>query len=951
MIVLATLLQGGVCSVALAQHDSVWVRTMYGTGSGIDEVQALASDAQGNVYALIRGQAGSDTAMVTVKYSSSGERLWWRRFTHPGGVDPCGIAVDPWGDVLVAATSGSSTSNPDLMTMKYSAGGDSLWTVYFDAAGLGDVVSSIQADDYGNSYVSGTSVTPTGGKDCTLVRYSPYGDLRWSRVFDHSGGGSPDTILTSVIDTAGYLYQVGSTNGRYLAIKYSFVGNRIWARTGSVSGADYLIACALDVNHDLLCSGWSEFTWDSTGILTVKWDAAGDEQWSRCISGHAMQTNHAVSVAGDGQANVVVAGWWHDVANYSQDGLLVKYAPDGNELWRRLDPDPAYMHELYPQAMTISPDGGIYVVSLDWIPAGIMTVKYSSSGDSLWVRYASADDQAGSFSQAVVCVPGGVCIGGAVANRGDRQDVVTQFLADGTEQWTRSFNCSWTGTGYSSATDVAFDREGNVISVGYMDQTREYLEFAAAKYSPTGVLLWLRTEHGFPGRYDQAFKVKVDSPGNVYVTGWSEGETTGYDYLTVKYDAAGDRLWSRRYDGPAHAEDCPTDLAVDGQGNVIVTGRSHGGPTGFDYATVKYAPTGEELWTRRYSGAADSSDDEAEALAVDSAGAVYVTGEARELVSLYLVGTTIKYAPDGSRQWAYTYEPRDSFDWFNPRGIGLDADAGIRVCGSGHNSYILVKLRPSGETAWVRSSYVRLPSNTSGVVDPGGRTHISGVFHRDSCIAIAFDSGGHERWRRCLAGGGTGGIAVGSDSVVYVATRTPTDPYYNMLLNAYDSRGVLRWSDSCDGSVYATVVSPSNLLAVAGGTKGAFKTALFGPRLSVAEPVEHEGGQPSLAVVARVSLFTSSVVFQVRCASGRSVHLGIYDGTGRLVRDLGENAPGHGSLDCVWDGCDDSRQPVGGGVYFMRAASYGLGADGIRTYLSAVVKVTKLGKCGQPAGR
>ena len=33
-----------MCSVAFAQHDSLWVRTMYGTGSGIDEVQTLAED-------------------------------------------------------------------------------------------------------------------------------------------------------------------------------------------------------------------------------------------------------------------------------------------------------------------------------------------------------------------------------------------------------------------------------------------------------------------------------------------------------------------------------------------------------------------------------------------------------------------------------------------------------------------------------------------------------------------------------------------------------------------------------------------------------------------------------------------------------------------------------------------------------------------------------------------
>jgi hypothetical protein len=42
-LLLPILLMGAMCSLAFAQHDSLWVRTMYGTGSGIDEVQALAA--------------------------------------------------------------------------------------------------------------------------------------------------------------------------------------------------------------------------------------------------------------------------------------------------------------------------------------------------------------------------------------------------------------------------------------------------------------------------------------------------------------------------------------------------------------------------------------------------------------------------------------------------------------------------------------------------------------------------------------------------------------------------------------------------------------------------------------------------------------------------------------------------------------------------------------------
>src|SRR5574341_1379035 len=193
----------------------------------------------------------------------------------------------------------------------------------------------------------------------------------------------------------------------------------------------------------------------------------------------------------------------------------------------------------------------------------------------------------------------------------------------GDSLWVRSYNGP--GNGVDQANALTLDNNGNVYitgtSRGFGGTARDY---ATIKYSAIGDTLWIRRYDGPAGGQDDAsFAIALDDSGNVYVTGFSRGVGSARDFTTIKYNSIGDTLWLRRYDGPGNGNDVAVAIKVDNLENTYITGYSTGVGTGFDFATIKRNSIGDTLWIRRYNGPG-FGDDSAKALVVDSSGNIYV---------------------------------------------------------------------------------------------------------------------------------------------------------------------------------------------------------------------------------------------------------------------------------------------------------------------------------------
>jgi hypothetical protein len=165
-------------------------------------------------------------------------------------------------------------------------------------------------------------------------------------------------------------------------------------------------------------------------------------------------------------------------------------------------------------------------------------------------------------------------------------------------------------------------------SANNVDWPYDY-DYLTIKYNPDGDTVWVRTYAG-PGASenndDYALAIAVDDAGNAYVTGHSPGSGTSDDVVTIKYYPNGDTAWVRRYNGPGNDVDAANAIAVDDIGNVYVTGSSYDAAVSDDYLTIKYNSDGDIVWLTTYNGPPGDGGDYANALALDTAGNIYVTG-------------------------------------------------------------------------------------------------------------------------------------------------------------------------------------------------------------------------------------------------------------------------------------------------------------------------------------
>lgn len=419
------------------------------------------------------------------------------------------------------------------------------WVARYNRSGNSeDYISSLKIDASGNIFVGGSSYDPIGSGDCTVIKYNPSGVMLWVQHYNGAGNGI-DYLNALTLDASGNVYATGSSwsdsTARYdcLTIKYNTNGVLQWAsKYNGYNLNDYGSSIAVDNSGNVYVSGKSDSgSVNSGGFMTLKYNSSGILQWAVRKFGSLNSYDVAYSIAVDNSSNVIIAGR-NRVNPNNMDYVTIKYNSNGVEQWLARYNGPGNSNDIV-NSMVLDNSGNVYVTGESWGSSNsdCATVKYNQSGVQLWVQ-----------------------------------------------RYNGSFN------DYDEGASVSVDPTGNVYITGRTSASSVFYDMLTIKYNSTGTMQWFKTYNGSGNRYDIATGIAYDNSGNVYVTGYTQTDTTGKtDYTTIKYDVSGGQQWVKSYDGGINSFDYAVGITLDAFNNVIVSGYSIGSGTNYDIATIKYS--------------------------------------------------------------------------------------------------------------------------------------------------------------------------------------------------------------------------------------------------------------------------------------------------------------------------------------------------------------------------
>jgi hypothetical protein len=352
----------------------------------------------------------------------------------------------------------------------------------------------------------------------------------------------------------------------------------------------------------------------------------------------------------------------------------------------------------------------------------------------------------------------------------------------------------------ADANASVLDSSGNIYITGSAGSS-SFSAYCTVKYSNIGVLQWSQLYKGsnYGGR--QTNDIAIDKFGNIYVTGRSNNPENNWNWCTIKYDLNGNMQWVSNYDGPVHGYDEAQAIATDNTGNIYVLGRITLAGGGETYGLVKYSNDGRELWARSYP--ITTSVIYKQGIKIDDSCNVYITND-------YGIAVTAKYDSSGNRLWLARFS---GWGETGSNSVTIDSFHNVYIAGYTHRfptgtHMFILKYNASGNQEWVRTYNTDTNSTSSYyeactiALDKFRNIYVNGYYTQNRNIGgekfctLKYTDSGDLVWvqkdsARVIL---KPCMVLDRNSNIYITGSTPAvEPYHAIIIIKYDSSGSQQW--------------------------------------------------------------------------------------------------------------------------------------------------------------
>jgi uncharacterized delta-60 repeat protein len=689
------------------------------------------------------------------------------------------IVTDANGNVFLGGSTVNEDHNRDYLIEKRNASGDVLWRKIYGASGGGpDEVKQIILDAQGNAYVTGYANNIGAGNDFWTMKFNAAGDTLWTRAYNDSNFNQYDQANSLALDASGNVVVVGEsdsdvsniTNDDFLVVKYDANGNQLWTKRFNDAGntTDRAEKVVIDASNNIYVAGRSNNGTDDD-YCVIKYNSAGTQQWIQFVDFGG--TDRATDMDMDAAGNIYVTGRRSN--GNDDDYCTVKFNAQGTTQFTSVFD---FVEDDRAESIDVAADGSFVVTGRsDSNPTAVLnyeiyTVKYDAQGTQLWAKSFAGTGGGDDWGVDVQLSSSGKVLVAGFADGDASVNVSNDFIALAYDAaGTSLFSYNPGGAGDDDARSAAFGPNEEMWVCGQTAQgsgVTANRKAALFKLTSAGAA----TPFVFDGQGDKSDNVKdwyIDNQQNVYMAGYSVNRDRDRDFSLVKFGAAGDTLWSRHLSGTLYGSDEESNsIDADATGNLVIGGYLKNSGTSSDIFIVKYSATGTLVDSVRWDNTMHEADRSYD-LDVDAAGNVFVAGRT-DIDPSYTSNDeflVLKFDNALNLVWRYVYTGSgvgsDRAKFIMANADGTCYVAGRVVNSAGNEDVILIKLSSNGTLLWQQ------------VFDANGGN--------DDVSKMIKDASGN----LVLA------IAASSDA---------TSLTHDAVVRAYNASGTLVWSDTFNGT-------------------------------------------------------------------------------------------------------------------------------------------------------